>query len=94
LAIEKEEVTVPTHKELKLKFYICELCKITTRDYQQWPPASNYEINETEVSLSTGYSYPGDFSRRSTVLDICPKCFKEKLIPWFRSLGGTPREEE
>ncbi len=27
-------------------------------------------------------------------LDICPKCFEGKLVPWFVSQGGTPRLDE
>jgi hypothetical protein len=52
-----------------------------------------YEVNEPEVSLRVGNNYPEGGDINTTVLDICPKCFEEKLVPWFKSQGGTPRVE-
>ena len=28
---------------------------------------------------------------RTVTLDLCPKCFEEKLAPWFMQQGGNPR---
>lgn len=53
-----------------------------------------YDVDRPELSLEVGYNYPEDRHTKITILDICPDCFRTKLIPWFESLGGVPRIEE
>lgn len=85
-------VTVPERTEERFDYMKCELCENTSHD-SDWSPGL-YEVTEPEVSLREGSSYPeGDFTK-TTYLDICPKCFKEKLIPWFLEQGGAVRESE
>jgi hypothetical protein len=69
----------------------CDLCGNTTT--QDWRDEM-YEATESTVSLRTGAIFPGGGSGELTTIDICPDCFKEKLIPWVRSLGGEPSVEE
>lgn len=49
---------------------------------------------QQEVKLEEGTSYPEGGSYEGFILDICPKCFKDKLIPWFESQGGKVRKTE
>jgi hypothetical protein len=35
----------------------------------------------------------GDFGEDTTV-DLCPKCFTEKLLPWLKTQGVKPRTEK
>lgn len=95
-----ETVEVPAKKVVRTAYFKCELCERTTTDPDNWPTGQHmagsgqvYDILETTVELREGYSYPGDYSAGLLILDICPKCFKEKLIPWFQAQGGTVREE-
>lgn len=69
----------------------CELCGQTSNN-EDWSPRT-YEVTEPEVTLREGTNYPEGGSITTTTLDICPKCFKEKLIPWFCSQGGKVRED-
>jgi hypothetical protein len=66
----------------------CDLCGTTiTENY-------NYAVNEVEVRHKTGTSYPEGGSSEETSVDMCGKCFDEKLVPWLRSQGAEPRSED
>lgn len=54
----------------------------------------SYEMLEVNVHLEEGSNYPEGGSASTTVLDICPDCFKSKLVPWFQEQGGTVRNKE
>lgn len=69
----------------------CELCGAVSYK-EDWEP-DQYQVEEPEVLLREGYHYPEDYSVKRTILDICPKCFREKLIPWFETQGGKVRTE-
>lgn len=51
-------------------------------------------VLETEVRMKTGYAHQDGGSGEETEFDICPGCFKEKLIPFLESLGAKPRVED
>lgn len=54
-----------------------------------------YEINETEpIKMRVGTSYPETSWGETYKVDICPKCFKGKLIPWLESEGCDVEWEE
>lgn len=85
-------VKVPASTEQVLNYVKCELCGAQSRN-ENWSPGQ-YEVTDPDVTLEEGTHYPEGRSTTTIILDICPKCFKEKLIPWFISQGGTPRESE
>jgi len=68
----------------------CDLCHRTQEGTDRWE-AAMYEINETQVQITVlqkeGSSYPDGGSGDEVVIDICPECFKGKLIPWVESHG-------
>lgn len=75
---------------------ICELCKTKYKD-DDWGRKyyEHLECKATlEIHLEEGTSYPEGGSFESQILDICPKCFKEKLVPWFISQGGVVRNKD
>jgi hypothetical protein len=69
----------------------CDLCAKTSNS--KWG-AETYGVLETEVRCKTGHNYPGDGSGEETTIDICPKCFADKLIPWVKSQGGEPTTKD
>jgi hypothetical protein len=74
----------------------CDLCgKVSSNpDPEAWNINSCYDVNETEVSINSGSSFPGGgFGTRRT-FDICPECFDKKLIPWMASQGASPQVQE
>ena len=65
----------------------CDLCGETiTKD-------RNYAVNEVEVRHKTGTSYPEGGDGEEMSVDMCGKCFDEKLVSWLRSQGVVPRTE-
>ena len=78
-----EEVT-----RTRCKKMTCDLCGIEgVRAYWE---SGYYETNDTKVEVTVhakkGMSYPdGDSWGHEYLVDICPKCFREKLVPWLNS---------
>ena len=73
----------------KYEHVVSTECDICHRVYKgdDWEKESSYEILETEVRMKTGYSTPDGGSGEEIIIDVCPKCFNEKLIPYLKSLG-------
>ena len=69
----------------------CDLCGKTTT--KEWKGHSD-DAAETEVRFKTGTIYPEGGSGDETTIDICPECFRTKLIPWVESHGGKPTTKE
>ncbi len=62
----------------------CDICrKVFKNNFR------GVDAHETTVSLREGYSFPDGRSVTEISFDVCPSCFKEKVIPWFRSMGAT-----
>ncbi len=87
-----KQVERPARTVTETDYVQCDLCGAKT-GVREWADCS-FDVNEVNVSHSEGSSYPDGGNRTETILDICPECFKKKLIPWFVSQGGTPRTEE
>jgi len=55
-------------------------------------------VNETEVSVTVkqkeGESYPDGGSGTEYEIDLCPDCFKNRLVPWLKSEGANIGEME
>ena len=67
----------------------CDLCGVEAKRGEYC--SSVYDVEETEVEVTVskkdGYSCPDGGSGTEYVVDICPDCFKNKLIPWLKSQG-------
>jgi hypothetical protein len=74
----------------------CDLCGEVAKN-GDWEK-STYEINEVEVSVTVrqkdGSDYPDGGWGTELVVDICPKCFKETLIPFLREKGANIEKRE
>ena len=82
-----------------LDFMRCDICGAQTTDETAWPEHSKEFLDEdnyfrtsiNEVSTLTWkeggyYHYDGGYFTHINV-DICPKCFLTKLVPWLESQG-------
>jgi uncharacterized protein (DUF2225 family) len=74
----------------------CDLCGKVGR-YGDWE-SSNWEVAESEIEIEVRYkdgaSYPDGGSGQKYNVDICPECFKDKLIPWLESQGCKAKFED
>jgi len=83
----KSSITKPAYTEIKVTKITCDLCSCTiikTSDSAQ----------EIKVSHKSGWSYPDCGAGDLTEFDVCSQCFKEKLIPWFKSQSAEPQVSE
>lgn len=88
----RETRKVPATKKEVVVATVCDLCKRKYR-YEGWNQGL-YEREETEISYESGEVYPEGGSTEVISYDICPKCFKEKLMPWLESQGAEHNLEE
>ena len=66
----------------------CDLCGRKGRD-GDWAK-SLFDVEDVEISYESGYRYPECGSTEVISYDICPDCFKNKLMPWLKSQGADP----
>lgn len=85
-------VTIPARTVERVDSTICDLCGKETGRYG-WGD-SEYSVEEVHVKYESGKSYPDDFFSETTEVDLCPQCFKERLIPWIESQGAKPRKRD
>ena len=77
----------------------CDLCGREARA-GQWHGSDHscWDVNETEVEVTVrskeGQSYPEGGSGTEFVVDVCPWCFRDRLLPWLRSQGAHIEERE
>jgi hypothetical protein len=83
------EVTVPQRTKKVLDKIICDLCNVIVGDgLEVW------EVDEVTVSRKTGWNYPDGGNGDTISVDLCGKCFNEKLLPFLKSEGATVTETE
>ena len=75
---------------------ICDLCGTVTKR-EDWN-AGIYEIDETEIRVEVrqkeGSNYPEGGMGTEYDIDLCPNCFKDKLVPWLISQGANIEKKE
>lgn len=48
-----------------------------------------YDWQETKIEMTIGKEYPDScYVDKVVTFDICPKCFRNKLIPFIKSFQG------
>ena len=74
----------------------CDLCGVESKK-SDWG-AGVYEINETEIKITikrqAGSNFPECGRVEEYETDLCPDCFKSRLVPWLRSQGANIEEQE
>ncbi len=87
---------IPAYESRYVARRRCDLCGLEVKG-DDWQ-AGSWEINETTVSIEIkqkeGTNYPEGGSGTKHEIDICPDCFKGKLIPWLKSQGADIQEKE
>lgn len=90
------ENVVKTYEASELIEMKCDLCgKVSKND--DWS-IDNNDVNEVELSVTVhqkqGWSCSDGGSGEEYVIDLCPDCFKNRLIPWLKSEGATIEQKE
>lgn len=87
-----KEIEIPAETRTVLDMMVCDLCGKSTKN-RTWKEGE-FDIQEVDVSMCIGRAYPDNGQSETTTFDICPGCFRDKLIPWFKSQGADPRVED
>lgn len=67
---------------------ICDICGLKSDSQYSWPDQDEFEVGEVEIRFKEGVNYGSDGGSGTEYNpDICPKCFKEKVIPALEGLG-------
>lgn len=92
MLVEKK-VAVPAHTRIETDYIQCEICKSLTTDAGNWG-GDRYGVDRVTITLEEGNRYPEGGTITTTLVDLCPKCFRDKLLPWLQGQGGQARERE
>lgn len=95
--MRKYETKMSEPRELKVLTEVsCDLCGKVGKN-GTWE-SSYYEKNEVEIEMTVrsreGVQYPDLGYGTDIVVDICPDCFKNTLIPFLKEKGANIKETE
>lgn len=81
---------------MKNEFALCNLCKkkvgYRINDGLFWVENEKIKHDDiTIVMLEMAKDYP---KIKKIIIDMCPNCFKEKLIPWLEDQGAKIEEKD
>ena len=76
----------------------CDLCGATAvHPGNNWS-GGGYTVDETEITVTVkqkeGTQHPEGGSGEEYNIDICPTCFKNRLVPRLISQGANIKQEE
>ena len=66
---------------------MCDFCGLSTDN--EWKQ-DRYDDIEVELDLKIGERFPEASFGKIISFDMCPDCFKDKLIPWAKTQGAEP----
>lgn len=75
---------------------ICDICKTVKpgEHARNWDKDQPFKVNEVEMVYEEGQNYPTGGDITTIKYDICPYCFKDKVMPYLESLGAVPTISE
>lgn len=92
-----EKKIIPATEHIYVKTRKCDLCGINAKG-EEWESTSIYHIDQTEIKITVrqkeGDSYPEGGSGTKYEIDLCPNCFRDRLIPWLKSQGANIQQEK
>ena len=95
------ETHTVTKEEKRLLCRKCDLCGYESKHNrypEMWDGTEDNNTRETEIivqiRMKEGDTYPEGSWGTDFEVDLCPRCFRDKLIPWLRSQGARVEEKE
>lgn len=82
--------TIKQEEEIEI---LCDICGVPEGDWKMREP--EFEGYQDEVvTIKHAYSENSyDYYSSNTLdLDVCPRCFEEKILPYIRSIAVLPIE--
>jgi len=87
----RKTIDVPATTREVVEFTVCDLCG-RKEPGDGWSKC--YDVEDVEVSYESGSRYPDGNFTETISYDICPDCFKNKLMPWLESQGAKHRKKD
>jgi hypothetical protein len=74
----------------------CDLCR-TESNGSDWESGIYRVREDTDVGITVKYArnvwgYDGGGEVRKYEIDLCPACFRDRLVPWLKSEGAAIEE--
>ncbi len=91
--MKNTKLILVTREVTEIVSITCDLCKRTVKK-DSWGTSGGDNVAESTVSLKTGSWFPEGGSGDLVKFDICPSCFRDKLIPMLAQMGATPTKSE
>lgn len=94
-----KKVVVPEKIEDVRNGLLCDLCGKKSPDNYNWTVES-FSVSETKLKIETqlsqreGSNYPEGGMGTEYEIDLCPECFKNRLVPWLQSEGAKIEERD
>jgi len=73
---------------------VCEICGEQSIGSEWDGEGDDRSFGVVDIECKTGVRYPDGGYGEKCEVDICPKCFKGKLVPWLESQGATVKWED
>jgi hypothetical protein len=80
-------IEVPAQTLQSLTHVSCDMCNATI-------PNKPFEVDDVEVSYESGNAYPDGRFTTTQFVDLCSKCFTDKLLPWLEAQGCVIQTKE
>lgn len=82
-------ITVPATTRVAHVKTTCDLCGEVIDHY-----TSGYDVDEITIERNEGQRYPEGANMTRYDLDMCPKCWVTKLVPWLEEQKVSLRETD
>lgn len=80
---------IVTKQTTKLVEYRCDICNADLIELNL-----GFKVDQVTIECRVGTMYPEGGPGETLDVDMCAKCFREKLVPWLELQGATVRERE
>ncbi len=81
-------VQVPATEKQIVDKVTCDMCGAQIKQ------SPSYDVDEVKVKHRTGCAFPEGGHGIEVGVDMCGKCFDEKLVPWLKEQGIQPQTKE
>jgi hypothetical protein len=76
----------------ELEYIECDHCHSRSVSGNNWSD-ENYSISQVRLEFKEGYQFPGESEDvEKQWFDICPFCWKERVVPALKESGFEPME--
>jgi len=80
-------------EERTLDSVTCDVCGSQVSGNHGWGQ-TQHDLVYSTVALYESEMFPEHHITTVTSYDLCPGCFRSRLMPWLEGLGAKPQVEE